>query len=43
MISIYDNYLENNKDLIDAISNISEGKKPKLKPNEVFVVKGKEQ
>ena len=43
MISIYDNYLENNKDLIDAISNISEGKKHKLGPDEVLVVKGKKE
>ena len=38
MIAIYDNYLEDNKDLIDVISNISEGKKPKLGPDEVLVV-----
>ena len=43
MISIYDNYLENNKDLIDVISNISEGKKHKLGPDEVLVVKGKKE
>ena len=43
MISIYDNYLEDNKDLIDVISNISEGKKPKLGPDEVLVVKGKQE
>ena len=43
MISIYDSYLENNKDLIDAISNISEGKKHKLGPDEVLVVKGKKE
>ena len=43
MISIYDNYLEDNKDLIDAISNISEGKKHKLGPDEVLVVKGKKE
>ena len=42
-MSIYDNYLEDNKDLIDAISNISEGKKPKLGPDEVLVVKGKQE
>ena len=43
MISIYDSYLENNKDLIDAISNISEGKKPKLGPNQVLVGKGRKE
>ena len=43
MISIYDSYLEDNKDLIDAISNISEGKKHKLGPDEVLVVKGKKE
>ena len=43
MISIYDNYLEDNKDLIDVISNISEAKKPKLGPDEVLVVKGKQE
>ena len=42
-MSIYDNYLEDNKDLIDVISNISEGKKPKLGPDEVLVVKGKQE
>ena len=43
MIAIYDNYLEDNKDLIDVISNISEGKKLKLGPDEVLVIKGKEE
>jgi len=43
MIAIYDNYLEDNKDLIDAVSNISEGKKPKLGPDEVLVIKGKKE
>ncbi len=43
MISIYDNYLEDNKDLMDVISNIFEGKKQKLGPDEVFVVKGKKE
>ena len=43
MIAIYDNYLETNKDLINAISNISEGKKPKLGPDEVLVIKGKKE
>jgi hypothetical protein len=42
-MSIYDNYLEDNKDLIDVISNIFEGKKPKLGPDEVLVVKGKQE
>ena len=42
-MSIYDNYLEDNNDLIDVISNISEGKIPKLGPDEVLVVKGKQE
>ena len=43
MIAIYDNYLDDNKDLIDVISNISEGKKLKLGPDEVLVIKGKKE